>query len=175
MARKLLGTLSNLTVRKRVYLAPDAVEIDEIDGYTGTRRRVLLDEVLLVTLDRRRRWLNVFIWIGIGAMFSMPSMIMALSARAPGGASGAAFAVTAIIGAPFILVALAHLLVGTDYVTVFGKRTVAQMAFSLRKGRARSTFALVRERVQQAQERARTAAADGSAQPETGDPLRRLS
>ncbi|TMA14693.1 MAG: hypothetical protein E6J85_20930 [Deltaproteobacteria bacterium] len=55
MHRKLLGTASNLATRVRVYLAEDAVEIDEIEGYSGTRKRVLFDEVLLVTLDRRRR------------------------------------------------------------------------------------------------------------------------
>src|SRR3954468_9912532 len=53
--RKLLGSASNLATRVLVYLAQDAVEIDEVEGYSGIRKRVLFDEVLLVTLDRRRR------------------------------------------------------------------------------------------------------------------------
>jgi len=60
-----------------------------------------------------------------------------------------------------------HLALGVDCVTVFGKRSLAQMAFSLRKARARAVLMLLRERVQEAQERERRRAAE-SAPPVPG-------
>jgi len=150
MRRQLLGTASSLVTRVRVYLSADAVEVDEIEGYSGTRRRVLLDEVLLITLDRRRRWLPVLLWATFGAIFAIPGISVAASSS-----SGRGFVVAAVMASPFFLMALLNLAVGAEFVTVFGKRGVAQMTFSLRKRRARETFALLRSRVQQAQEAAR--------------------
>ena len=170
MRRQLLGTASSLMTRVRVYLSADAVEVDEIEGYTGTRRRVLLDEVLLITLDRRHRWLVVLFWASLGAVLSLPGAVFSLSMNNPDG-----LVISAFMGAPFFLVALVHLAAGADYVTAFGKRSTAQVAFTLRKGRARGTFALLRERVEQAQEAARArgpapAAGGGSSSVlQTGD------
>ena len=149
MGRRLLGTASGVMTRARVYLSADAVEVDEIEGYTGTRRRVLLDEVLLVTLDRRRRWTTILIWTALGATFSLPALIVLSNTN-----EVAPAVVTGLVAAPFLLIALVHLLAGADFVTVFGKRTMAQMAFSMRKARARATFALLRDRVEQAQQAA---------------------
>jgi len=42
------GLLSNT----RVYRTADALEIDRVEGYDVTRRSVLFDEVLLVTITR---------------------------------------------------------------------------------------------------------------------------
>ncbi len=50
--RTLLGRGSTLSSRLRVFRTPDAVEVDEIEGYDVTRRRVRFDEVLLVTYHR---------------------------------------------------------------------------------------------------------------------------
>ena len=61
----------------------------------------------------------------------------------------------ASLAIPFLLIGAIHLSLGADYVTVFGKRGVAQVAFFVRKKRAREVFALLRERVQQAQDQAR--------------------
>jgi hypothetical protein len=67
-----------------------------------------------------------------------------------------------VLGVPFTIGFVLHLALGVDYVTVFGKRSLAQMAFSLRKARAREVFLLLCERVQEAQARERRRAA-GSA------------
>jgi hypothetical protein len=150
MRRRLLGTVSGLLTRTRVYLAADAIEVDEIEGYTGTRRRVLLDEVLLVTLDRRRRLVTVVIWLVFAAVFFLPTLSV-------GRTTGKEEALIAglFLASPFLLGALLHLVSGVDFVTVFGKRGVAQIAFSFRKRRAKEVFALLRDRAQQAQDRAR--------------------
>ncbi len=150
MRRRLLGTVSDVMVRRRVYLASDAVEVDEIEGYTGTRRRVLLDEVLAVTLDRRRRWLTIVLWLAFGSVFCLPGLFFAVvvGKQEPWIAALAG----GIVGGPFFLVATLHLALGADFVTVFGKRGVAQVAFTFRKRHAREIFALLRERTRQAQD-----------------------
>jgi hypothetical protein len=155
MARRiLLGTKSGLAMRTRVYLAADAVEVDEIEGYTGNRKRVLLDEVLLVTLDRRRSGAALAL-LGILALFFPITFGFSFSAL-----DDTWIVASAIMSSPFLLAFIIYAWLGTDHVTVFGKRTTAVMAFTLRKGKARRTFALLRERTAQAQdaERARISA-----------------
>lgn len=145
MSRKLLGTASNWFTRVRVYLADDAVEVDEIEGYTGTRKRVLFDEVVLLTLDRRRRLATVGFHAAFGSFFAAVGVFAAMVSHLSGAwIAGAP-------GIPFWLLLLLHLVTGVDQVTVFGKRTTAQMRFSLRKRRARDVFALLRDRVREAQ------------------------
>jgi len=163
VARKLLGTTASLVSRTRVYLTDGAVEIDEIEGYIGTRRRVLFDEVLLVTLDRRRRASSLVLWMAMALLSSTPGVTVALMR----GGTPAGFVVALAFAVPFTIGFVLHLALGLDYVTVFGKRSLAQMAFSLRKARAREVFVLLRERVQEAQERERRRAAE-SAPPVPG-------
>jgi len=158
VARKLLGTTASLVSRTRVYLTDGAVEIDEIEGYLGTRRRVLFDEVLLVTLDRRRRVSSLVLWLALALLSSAPGLTLALVRTG----SPAGLVTALVLGVPFTIGFVLHLALGVDYVTVFGKRSLAQMAFSLRKARAREVFLLLCERVQEAQARERRRAA-GSA------------
>ena len=158
MRRSFLGSVSQVMVRRRVYLAADAIEVDEIEGYNGTRRRVLLDEVLAITLDRRRRWSTILIWLACGGILSLPGLFVALAGKQKD--PWVAGIVSGILGGPFLLVALLHLVAGADFVTVFGKRGAAQIAFTFRKRHAREIVALLRERTQQAQDRARGAGAE---------------
>jgi hypothetical protein len=159
MARRLLGTHGSLSDRTRVYLADGAVEIDEIEGYSGTRRRVLFDEVLLVTLDRRRRVATIALGLGLAMMVSTPMLIAIFAEKFDRGLAIA----WAILVSPFLLWCALHLALGVDYLTVFGKRTSAQMTFSLRKGRARAAFEQLRERVGDAQELERKGVASRAA------------
>jgi len=149
MRRQFLGKVSTFMLRTRSYLASDAIEVDEIEGYTGTRRRVLLDEVQLITLDRRRRRSPIFLWLGVGIL-----AFLAVATIGLGNGHGDWVLPALGFAAPFLLMAAIYLALGTDYVTVFGKRGVAQIAFFLRKKRARELFALLRERAQEAQQRA---------------------
>jgi len=155
MRRKLLGTASDFLTRVRIYLTDDAVEIDEIEGYTGVRKRVLFDEVLLVTLDRRRKLQSLLLWGGLTLLFSMPGTIAAYVG--PSDARLGGLIMIALMGGPFFLGFVVHGVVGTDHVTVFGKRTIAQMRFVLRKRRARETFDLLRDVVRRSQQPAATA------------------
>lgn len=163
MRRQFLGKMGGFLVRTRAYLASDAVEVDEIEGYTGSRRRVLLDEVLLITLDRRRRWPSITASLVAAAALLVMFLAMWLSYGRPELA-----VMGSIVAAPFALIGAVQWAAGADHVTVFGKRGVAQVAFLLRKRRAREVFALLKQRVQEAQEKAR--AGKGVEEPAAGGP-----
>jgi CRISPR/Cas system-associated protein Csm6 len=155
MARQKLGSDSGFGVRTHVYLAGDTLEVDEIDGYNGVRKRVLLDEVVLVTLDRRRNGTTLAVAGGFAALLGLSGAVVGADAGAKFGSTSVALLVGLIFASPFLLVLLVHLLLGTDYVTVFGKRSSAQLAFSLRKGKARRVFARLQEEVARVQDEAR--------------------
>jgi len=84
---------------------------------------------------------------------------------AANGTPGVTIAVATTLGSPFLLWFLLHLFLGIDCVTVFGKRTQAQMHFVLRKRRARSIFAQLCELVGQVQEAERRRLADAGTAP----------
>jgi hypothetical protein len=150
MARALLGTKAGAATRTRIYLAEGAIEVDEIEGYTGTRKRVLFDEVLLITLDRRRSTPTLVISLVLAALSALTA-ILAGSLKEP----VAIIVFSLIWSSPFWLIFVIHMALGTDYVTVFGKRTTAQMTFSVRKARAREIFVLLQNKIGNAQERER--------------------
>lgn len=150
MARTFIGSLASVGSRSRVYLSQEAVEVDEIEGYRGTRSRVLLDEVRLVTLDRRRSKVVLLLSGGVTLCFA------ALLGLALAGKAEQPFLITlAMVASLFLLVFIGHAAIGNDVVTIFGARSKAQISFSLRKRRAREIFALVQERVAAAQAKQR--------------------
>jgi hypothetical protein len=139
--RVAIGREFSLAERTYGWLTPDAVEVDEVDGYDVSKRRVLLDEVLLVTRHRARRGVVLLLW-------AAPALLFLLGAwfnRPPAGT------VFLVMAAPFVLGFALHTLLGTDYVTVFGRRSRARVAFNFRKGRAREVFDLIVREVQAAQ------------------------
>jgi hypothetical protein len=145
--RILLGGLSGLTSFSRVYRTPDAVEVDEIEGTDVTRRRVLFEEVLLVTHHRE-----------YGTVF----MVTTAALLAGFGALGAAVAVgdrtaglilLGLTALPALGALALRLAVGIDVVTVYGRRTRASLRFWLRKSRGREVFRLICRLARERQER----------------------
>lgn len=153
MARRaLLGTRNGLTQRTRVYLADDAIEVDDIEGYTGVRTRVLLDEVRVITIDRRRS-LGAMVALGLAAAAIFASTLLALGSN-DSVSAGASVGAGLLVASPLLGLFLFHAIMGVDYVTVFGKRSNAAMSFTFRKAKARRTFEMLRERIDAAQEEA---------------------
>jgi hypothetical protein len=146
-----LGRDFTFSSRSYGWLTGDAIEVDEVDGYDVTRRRVLLDEVLLVSLYRRRRP-GVLVTAGFGALvFAMPVYSLRHEHTAQ--------LVFGLFLLPFLLAFLIHLALGTDYVGIAGRRSRARMAFNLRKERAREVFELIVREVEAAQAARRPAPA----------------
>jgi hypothetical protein len=140
--RKVLGRDAGFGLRTYIFLTPDALEVDEVDGVNVVRTRVLLEDVLLVTFHRRLPW--GLLWT-LGLLLAFGAALMTL---VPAGPGRLAFALLAF---PVPSLLLLSAVFGVYYVTVFGRRSKARMGWRLGGGRARRVFALLVERVERAQ------------------------
>ena len=143
--RERLGWRSGFTSRESVYRTRDCFEIDDVEGYEVTRKRVFYDDVVLVTRHRFVPWTPVV----LGVVFSGLLGLLALGLRSAGNVAGVVFFVVTIMLLVLVVLLFA---VGGVVVTVQGKRTQARMEFVLRPGRAAEVYGracrLVRERQQ---------------------------
>jgi hypothetical protein len=135
--RTLLGTTSGLSSFSRVYRTADAVEVDEVEGTDVTRRRVLLEEVLLVTHHREYGTAFVVTMLAVLTVFGGISAIAATVDLTVG------LVLFGFTGLPPLLALAFRLVLGLDVVTVFGRRTRATVHFSVRKARAREVYLLL--------------------------------
>ena len=156
--RERLGRRTAFSHRELVYRARDCFEIDEVEGYDVTRKRVFYDDVVLVTRHRFVPWAPLIL---TGLIAVVAGLLAFGLSREMGRVAGFTFFVITVA-----LVVLAVLLaaVGGEAVTIQGKRTQARMDFVLRRGRAAEVYAracrLARERQQRL---ARGIAARGAA------------
>lgn len=134
MKRKLIGRASGAVSRQRIYRIPDGLEVDDIDHYEVTRRRVFFDEVTAITYHKQIGWIVALVF-GLPALFLLTlAIIFAVAGEAtPALVSGA-------LAALFAIPSVIKLIVPAHVVTVFGKRTKAAMRFSYRHARAREIF-----------------------------------
>lgn len=141
--RERLGRRSGFSHREYIYRTRDCFEIDEVEGYEVTRKRVFYDDVVLVTRHRFVPWAPIV----ASSVFAVLFALLALAFRT--GARAVAFVFFALALALVALVA-ALIAVGAEAVTVQGKRTQARMDFVLRRGKAigvyRRACRLVRDR-----------------------------
>jgi hypothetical protein len=141
--RKLLGRNAGVMLRETVYETADAIESESHEGYEVTRKRVLFEEVLLVTIHRE---------VGLPYIITMAvatvifAGIALLSMRTP--AVAIPFAILAL---PFFIGFVIRLVLKLDYVSVFGRRSKAAMRFSLRKRRAREVYGRICSRALEVQ------------------------
>jgi hypothetical protein len=145
--RVLLGGLSGLTSFSRVYRTADAIEVDEIEGTDVARRRVLLEEVLLVTHHREYGTAFVVTTVALLAVFGALGALVAVSDRTAG------LVVFGFGGLPALVALASRLALRLDVVTVYGPRTRASLRFSLRKARGREVYLLVCRLARERQER----------------------
>jgi hypothetical protein len=145
--RTFVGTWSDLGSWQRVYETPDALEVDESSGFTGTRRRVFYDEVLLVTH-------HSFIGWALAGLFAGGAFLSGLIAAAlwAGDETRAAISVL-FFTVPAAAFAILRMAVKMDAVTVYGRRSRARVSIWLNKDRARETYLRLCARVRHAQER----------------------
>lgn len=146
--RTFVGTWSDLGSWQRVYETPDAIEVDESSGFTGTRRRVFYDDVLLVSY-------HSFIGWPVALLGAAATSVLALIALGLWAGDETRTAVTflffALLGGAFTVLRLA---IKMDAVTVYGRRSRAHVSFWLNKDRARATYHRLCARVRHAQDRA---------------------
>ena len=132
--------------RIQVYLRPDSVEVDEITFAEIERTRVLFDDVLAVTYHRAVS-LGFSILIGLfGGILAAIGLVVLFQKEM------AAAAIILLFAAPFLGTLVLHLILKTDYITVFGRRTLARMRFRVRKARARQIFQELTAKIRAVQE-----------------------
>ena len=132
--RVFLGKRSGLSSWERVFRTPDAIEVEEAEGYDLSRRRVWLDEVLLVTSHRGYGLAFLIAMAVFTTIFGLMSLAVLIADRTAGLVSLALFVL------PFAAAFGLRLALGLDVVTVHGKRTRAEMHFWFRKARGRRVF-----------------------------------
>lgn len=145
--RHYLGKASAVALRQRVYRTRECLEVDEIDGYDVVRKRVFFDEVLLVTYHR---FLGLPFLIAMGA-FSVLFGLLSLAIAVRDLSAGLWFAL--LLAAPFLVAFVLRLMLKVDAVTIYGKRSKAQVHFPFRKARAREVYLQVCRAVREHQER----------------------
>ncbi|HLY76070.1 MAG TPA: hypothetical protein VKU80_18270 [Planctomycetota bacterium] len=151
--RKYLGRDQNLAGIIRVYLLADSLEIDELTFAEIERTRVYFDDVLAVTYHRAvSMGFSILMGLG-GGIFGAIGVVLVVHKEWAGAVS------TLVAASPFLLTFVAHLILKTDFITVFGRRTLARMRFRVRKGRAREVYKEITDKVRIAQ------AAAAAAQP----------
>lgn len=154
--RTLLGTWTDIGTWQRVYETAEAVEVDESNGFLGTRRRVFYDEVLLVTHHSAIGWAMAVLAAVVASLIAFAAGIAALAGQPK------ATVVIFLFTLPPVAFIIARLAVKMDCVTIYGRRSRARVCFWLRKGRSRSAFQRICARVRHAQERAARAERPGA-------------
>jgi hypothetical protein len=137
--RMLLGKARTLGSRAAIYEAEDGLEIEINEQYEVTQKRVLYDDVLMVTIHREMGAAFLVI-TGLWAAFfiTIASWILSLDRDV--------LPVAVVfygIAAPAAIAFLLRLVLGVDVVTVFGRRSKTAMRFALRKRRARQVYASI--------------------------------
>jgi hypothetical protein len=144
--RTLLGRNAGVMLREAVYETADAIECETREGYDVTRKRVLFEEVLLVTIHREVGTFYAVAMATAAVIFAGIALFFQLWARVPGVAIS-----FGIVALPFFIGCVFRLVLKLDYVCVFGRRSKAVMAFSLRKRRAREVYGRICSRALEVQ------------------------
>lgn len=134
--RKLLARTNSVATRQRVYRVSDGLEVDWLDTFEVRRRRVLFDEVLLITYHRR--YGKVLLTV-VSLIVMLAAAIAYLSAEGAQDAT-VGWILFAILGGPFVIILMVHLIMKWDEINVYGRRSRATLRFGLRKSFARKLF-----------------------------------
>jgi hypothetical protein len=140
-----LGERRDLLGRERIYQAAEFLECEETEGSKIRRRRLFHDEIVLVTLHQQigsTGLISAVLLMGVGVLAALVTAGIA-GARAGGLA-------LVVLAPPLLAFLIMRVAIQEDVVTVFGLRGRAQMAFWLRRDRARAVYDGIVARVAQA-------------------------
>jgi hypothetical protein len=146
--RHYLGKASGSGSRMRVYQTREAIEVDELEGYDVVRKRVFYDDVVLVTQHQFMGWTTVATLAVLTLLFGAFSIAVGIGEPWP-----TKVGVLAVTTLPFLVALVLRIAFRVDAVTVYGRRTRAQIHFAFRKERARRTFNQICRAVKETQDR----------------------
>ncbi|HEU4521948.1 MAG TPA: hypothetical protein VFT12_08100 [Thermoanaerobaculia bacterium] len=146
--RILIGQWATVMIREKVYQTSEAIETEANEQYEVTQRRVMFEDVLLVTYHRYRGKL----YLTLFGVASFGFLLLVLSLTAGGGEQGLIMAIpVGLVGLPLLTAFLIRAIFGVDVVTVFGRRSKAAIRFRFRKRRARQLYGQICAAVRTAQ------------------------
>jgi len=148
--RTLLGSESGISTRQRAFETDEGIIIESTDQYEVSRKSVLFEDVVLVTYHRQIGWAYVLVLTAIAVLILAVAGVFLFTAPA----TGAPVKVSAIIAAfaiPFLILIAVRLVMKVDVISIFGRRSRAQIHFSFRKRRARDIYGRICHRTRQAQ------------------------
>jgi hypothetical protein len=147
--RTLIGKYASLAGREAIYETPDGFDVESREGYDVVERRVLFDDVLLVTLHRHYGTAYL-LTTGLISLFFLTVAMTVWFTMGPGAVTPT---IIGAMGLPSLISFLLRAIFGVDTLTIFGRRSKASVGFRLRKGRARAAYERVCMLVRNAQER----------------------
>jgi hypothetical protein len=150
VTRKLLGKSRTFGSRAEVYQVGDGLEIETNEQYDVVQRRVLFDDVMMVTLHREIGVIYLLL-TGMLALFFLGIGLVILSFNIDAWPAALVFG---ILGGPPFFGFFIRLFLGVDVVTIFGRRSKADLRFALRKRRAREIYGTICAVVRNAHRRA---------------------
>lgn len=149
-SRKLLGKSRTVGSRAMVYQVDDGLEIEVNEQYDVVHKRVLFDDVIMVTIHREMGVAYLTTMAIISAFFWCIGLLI-LSADVD---AWPAALVLGVLGLPTAILFLIRFLFGVDVVTVFGRRSKAALHFAMKKKHAREVYGSICAAVRSAHRRA---------------------
>ena len=145
-----------------IFLTPDGLDVDGAEHYDVVRRRVLFDDVHLVTLHTERGAAYLILTGVFGSFFlALGIFVISLNFQA-----WPAALVFLVIGAIPFAMFLLRLATGRAVVTVFGRRSKAALRFgTFRATRARSAYGQICAAVRRAQSATPVSGRESTAPP----------
>jgi hypothetical protein len=166
--RTRIGRSSGIATRQIIYRTPQGIEIDELDHFEIVRKRVLYDDVLLVTFHRQHGTAYI-VFMAVAVLFFGTLAAVTSSVPPLAGSFAAVAGVALVFG-------VTRFLLQIDVVTVFGRRSKAAIRYPYRKAFARRIYGEICASVAAAQRRLAREAAEGAAEgglnphPDLGPP-----
>lgn len=146
-ARKRIGRNNALASRETIYETADGLETESVEHYDITRKRVLYEDVQLVTYHRELGFWFVLLNVLVSAFF----LALAITIVAVTRKNMILAVIWLAMAAPSLIALTIRLLLRVDVVTIFGRRSKATLRFSFRKKRAREIYGQICARVRQVQ------------------------
>jgi hypothetical protein len=160
-ARTRLGSTARAFGRESVYELPDGIEIESTENYEVIRRRVLFEDVLLITYHREIGFWFVLLNGLVGAFFLLMGVVIVSVQRS--GSVWPFLTPWLVMAFPFLLAASLRAILGVEVISIFGRRSKAQIRITFRKQRAREIYGRILARVRQAQRALESEVAESAA------------
>lgn len=182
LSRTLIGKTRTMTSRAEIYQTADGLEIESYEQYEVVQRRVLFDDVQMVSIHREAG-VAYLVLTGFFAIVFLGIGIVILNVSFDAWPAALIFG---IVGFPALVAFFVRLFLGVDVITIFGRRSKANLRYTIRKQRAREMYGTICATVRNAHrmaERAMAASAPAQqlpddvpqpprAEPEQGDEQR---